>query len=200
MDPWHCGHRGRRRLGVGDGHPRQDGRGSGLAWGGGLSSAADGRADQKSVGGLPSRGRPHPDRDVRRLRPWSGDRRRGTLERNLLRLPCVRRRQGCWVAGLRTPLGGTWSWESLSPGRTTALTLCGSRPAVRACSVSARPYSPVTRSSRLTRPEAARAIAVGHVLAYRNVPVMTSSRCWITPRGSLNSSAPIPTKTTDPAG
>src|SRR5438477_7135271 len=30
MDPWHCGHRGRRRLGVGDGHPRQDGRGSGL--------------------------------------------------------------------------------------------------------------------------------------------------------------------------
>src|SRR2546422_1578406 len=75
----------------------------------------------------------------------------------------------------RAVLGGhaIWSspfsplalWVSLSAGRTTVLTLCGSRPAVRACSVSARPYSPVTRSSRLTRPEAARTIAVGHVLA-----------------------------------
>src|SRR4030088_1361372 len=64
-------------------------------------------------------------------------------------------------------------------GRTTALTECGSRPAFKACSTSARPYSPVTRSSRLTRPEAARAIAVGHVLAYRKVPVNSSSRCWM---------------------
>src|ERR1700737_1643790 len=29
---------------------------------------------------------------------------------------------------------------------------------------------------------------------------MSNSRCWMTPNGSLNSSAPIPTSTTDPAG
>src|SRR5690606_10214204 len=85
-------------------------------------------------------------------------------------------------------------------GTTTDLTAVGSWAlAVNACSTSSRPKWWVTNRSRSTFPDAAKLIAVGQVLAYRNTPVSSVSKFWTCDSGSGSASPPMPTRTTRPA-